>query len=303
MTATLTGLAPDMDYEVRATTTAGGTEYTSEATRFRTSRAEQPQTAHTAWYELPAATTDATTLTMTYYAGDDRNYTFLYDRSTYTAYWVAYPLASGHISSGRSGDWAQAPGIDVSDQINVWDGSYGVSYGSGDIYARGHQIPNGDRNAINAMQRQTFYAVNSTPQIQNGFNGGIWNRLEGAVRSIAQASSDTVYVATGAVLRTAGGNESVKWIQPQHDTKQCPVPNYYYKALLKVHRSGGTVTAASAVGIWMPHRAYSGDSYENYVVSVDEIERLTGFDFFANLPDAVETTAERNANWSTFSAF
>ncbi len=301
--ATLTELLPDTDYEIRATAMSGGTEYASAATRFRTARPPKPQTDHTAWYELPARSEGATLTTLSFYAGGERNYTVCYDRSTYTSCWVAYPLARGHIGSGRKGSWAATPGIDIADQINVWDGSYGVDYGENDLYARGHQIPNGDRNANSAMQRQTFYSVNSTPQIQNRFNGGIWNTLEGAVRSLAQATADTVYVTTGAVLRTAAGSEEVAWIQPQYDAKQCPVPNYYYKALLKVRRSGGRIVAASAVGVWMPHRSYSGDSYMNYVVTVDEIERLTGFDLFANLPDDVEAKAERNASWSDFAAF
>lgn len=301
-TATLTGLLPDTDYMVRAYASANQTEYTSAETSFRT-QTQPIVTDHTAWYELPAKTTASSTLTMSFYAGNERNYTMYYDRSTFTAYWVAYPLAAGHIGSGRSDSWAATPDIDLNDQINVWDGSYGVNYGS-TIYARGHQIPNGDRNANSTMQRQTFYATNSTPQIQNGFNGGIWSQLEGGIRSVAQSSADTVYVTTGAVLSRVGMPDQVTYIQPKHDTKQCPVPNYYYKVVLKVKRaSNGAITDAQAVGIWMPHRVYSGDSYTNYSVSVDEVERYTGFDFFANLPDDIEAKAERNSSWSSFTAF
>jgi hypothetical protein len=36
---------------------------------------------------------------------------------------------------------------------------------------------------------------------------------------------------------------------------------------------------------------------------VDDIERLTGFDFFVNLPDSVESDAEKNSSWNTFSSF
>lgn len=302
-TATLYGLLPDTEYSVRAYASANNTEYTSTPTTFRTQKSAPAQTDHTAWYELPAKTTASSTTTMSFYAGQERNYTMYYDKSTYTAYWVAYPLARGHISSGRINSWASTPGISISDQINVWDGSYGVGYGSTE-YSRGHQIPNGDRNANITMQRQTFYATNSTPQIQNGFNGGIWSNLETAVRNVAQATADTVYVATGAVLSRAGMQESVKYIQPKHDPKQCPVPNYYYKVLLKVKRSSnGTITDAMAVGVWMPHRIYSGDSYTNYTVSVAEVERYTGFNFFANLPAAVAAKAEQNSNWNTFSSF
>jgi endonuclease G len=150
------------------------------------------------------------------------------------------------------------------------------------------------------MLKQAYYATNQVPQIQNSFNGGIWSSLENAVR--AEVKSDTLYVVTGVAFRKAGGSETVKYIQPQHDTKQCPVPNYFYKVVMKVKRSGSTVTSASTVGFWFEHKTYSG-SYTNYAVSVDQIEEWTGMDFFVNLPDAVEATAEENSSWSTFQSF
>ncbi|MBE6240200.1 MAG: hypothetical protein E7115_01690 [Bacteroidales bacterium] len=58
----------------------------------------------------------------------------------------------------------------------------------------------------------------------------------------------------------------------------------------------------SAIGFWFEHKTYS-DSYTNYAVSVDQIESWTGFDFFVNLPDGVETAAEANTKWSTFQSF
>ena len=106
------------------------------------------------------------------------------------------------------------------------------------IYARGHQIPNADRNKdpYGTMCAQTFYATNSTPQIQNGFNSGIWSTLEGDVRTLAQQQTATDYVVTGAILRTVTGNETITYIKPAKDTKNCPVPNYYYKVLRKDKR-------------------------------------------------------------------
>ncbi len=251
------------------------------------------------WLELPAylGTEDYIN---TLSAGNDRNYTYWYDKGWYTSMWVAYPLYAATMGSGRDDNWAANPQIPENEQINVWDGSYGVSV-SGTIYSRGHQIPNGDRNGNSTMQRQTFYATNSTPQIQDKFNGGIWNNLENAIQNVA-SGQDTVYVVTGPTFETVGGSEQVEWIQPKHDSKKAPVPNYYWKAVLKVKRSGESVTDAMAVGFWFEHRQYS-DSYENYAVSVDEIERLTGLDLFVNLPDSVESKAESNTSWSSFRNF
>lgn len=94
--------------------------------------------------------------------------------------WIAYPLYAGTYSgSGQySGSWAAAQGIDSSYQINIWTNSYNVYLGdteysdpfsiSGkEYYARGHQIPDADRQYNEDMVKQTYYAINSTPQIQN----------------------------------------------------------------------------------------------------------------------------------------
>ena len=148
------------------------------------------------------------------------------------------------------------------------------------------------------MQLQTFYVTNSVPQIQDSFNGGIWNSLESALQ--IRAKSETVYIVTGVAFEKVGESRSIIYTSAKDDTKSVPVPNYFYKVALTVTtNSSGTVTSASAVGFWFEHKTYS-DSYTNYAVSVDQIEQWTGFDFFANLPDSVEVTAEKNASWSNF---
>lgn len=281
-TANLSDLLPATTYTVYGVVTAtNGSTPQSSSTTFTT---EGARTDHAAWYELPAKDNAGSNMLLRTFYDTARNYTMYYDTSTYTAYWVAYPLAAGDLGSGRPNDpWAATPGIPTSQQINVWAGSYGVNVGStSNIYARGHQIPNADRNKdpYGTMCAQTFYATNSTPQIQNGFNSGIWSTLEGDVRTLAQQQTDTVYVVTGAILRTVTGNETITYIKPAKDTKNCPVPNYYYKVLLKVKReASGKISSASTVGVWLPHRVYSGESYQSYTKSVAEIEALTGYKF------------------------
>ena len=242
----------------------------------------------------------------TFYDGKDRNYTYLYDKSLYTSLWIAYPLYKATCSGTDkySGSWKSTPGFTASEQINIWSGSYGVDYGDSDIYARGHQIPDADRQYNETMVKQTYYAINSTPQIQKGFNGGVWNSLEGSVRNLVIKKDETVYVVTGAAFQKGDENKTITWIQPANDSKMCPVPNYYWKALLKVKlNENGEVTSASTVGFWFEHKSYENASAMNYAQTVNDIEAWTGFDLFANLPDGIEDSAENNANWNTFYNF
>jgi endonuclease G len=251
------------------------------------------------WLELPGSPGNQEYVQTTF-DGQNRNFSYNYDKDMFTSLWTAYPLYTSTTGGSRKESWAKNPSIPEDQQINTWKGPYGVKYGS-TTYARGHQIPDADRSDVAGMQAQTYYATNLVPQIQDGFNGGIWNNLETAVRAVVP-QSDTLYVVTGVAFRKTNGSEKITSIQPQHDTKTCPVPNYFWKVLLKVKRSGNKVTAASTIGFWFEHKQYT-DSYTNYAVSVDQIEQWTGFDFFVNVPDSYEGTAEDNSSWSVFQSF
>ena len=126
--------------------------------------------------------------------------------------------------------------------------------------------------------------------------------MDAALQSAA--SKKAVYIVTGVAFAKVGESKSISYTTAKNDTKQVPIPNYFYKVVLKVTtNSSGTVTSASTVGFWFENKAYSGSTYSNYTVSVDQVEQWTGFDFFANLPDGVEGAAEKNTNWTTFSNF
>ena len=213
--------------------------------------------------------------------------------------WVAYPLQSSHMGSlSRPDDWSFNPHLEEKYQVNLCSASY-TDYPP---YARGHLIPNASRNGIKEMQLQTFYVTNSVPQIHENFNSGIWSSLEGELQS--KAKSETLYIVTGVAFNKVGESKTIKHTIAKDDTtKRVPIPNYFYKVVLRVKSSSnGTVTSASTVGFWFEHKTYS-DSFSNYAVSVDQIEQWTGFDFFANLPDTIEVTAETNSSYSTFTSF
>lgn len=238
---------------------------------------------------MPAVTTDNSYPNATVYTvsvDGERNYTHYYDTETYTSLWVAYPLEARHMGDeSRPSSWSYHPDIDQKYQVDLRSNSYN------DGYSRGHLIPNGSRDGIKEMQKQTFYVTNSVPQLQDRFNGSIWNSLENKLQ--AKAATTTLYIVTGAAFNKVGETKTINYTTAQNDTKQVPIPNYFYKVVLEVTgESNGTVTSAQAIGFWFEHREYIGESYATYSVSVDQIEAWTGFDFFHNLPDNIEVSAE-----------
>lgn len=218
-----------------------------------------------------------------YKNGGQRNWSFYYDYDALLARWVAYPLNKGLIGSGKRSDaWGVDPLFDAKYQQTVTS-SYGTSYG----WTRGHQIPSADRLNYNANV-STFYATNMTPQDYD-FNSGIWADLESRVRGWA-SSSDTLYVVTGCVV------EPAKTTITDRGGHKVKVPSAYYKALLR-YLPGSTVgySGYMAVGFYLEHDpALAGKDCQDYMMSIDELEKKTGIDFFVNLKEKVpQATADK----------
>lgn len=250
------------------------------------------------WLELASIKEYGTRYVVnTTYAGEKRNYTVFYDTEMMAPLWTAYPLNSSHMSGGRTGEWSYNPSISEAHQIKVCEGSYTPSSN----YARGHMCPNGSRNNNETMQQQTFYVTNQVPQIHNGFNNGIWKNLESAVQVLAK--NEEIFVTTGVSFRKGNETPQIQHISPsKHPDQQVPIPPYFYKLVLRVKYVAASVTDASCTAFWFEHKAYeSGDNFDNYRKSVDQVEEWTGFDFFVNLPDEIENVAEaKNISWAQF---
>ena len=235
--------------------------------------------------ELPAIPANSATVkTVSHYASLNgkrvRNYTLNFDLSNKIANWVAYPLSKDYLGSAqRQNDFRADPLFPVSSQMSATVAGYD----------RGHQIPSADRTANVELNSQTFYYSNMTPQL-GGFNQKIWADMESKVRSYAN-SCDTLYVVTGAVLKTVGGLESVTYTNDRNGIQKIAVPNYYYKVLVSVKSSGSSKTY-KGIGFWFEHKANSGKINSSYACCIDEIERKTGLNFFANLPKDVEEAVE-----------
>lgn len=241
----------------------------------------------TGWMELPAIPEgmDAFTHSMTVGSVSTRNYSFLWDYDNLVAPWVAYPLCKWNIGNNikRTNAWGLDPLLPEGKQPVLYRG---FSKGNNGWYARGHQIPSADRLTSYESNSMTFYGTNMTPQIQDGFNGDIWATLEGKVRSWAN-SSDTLYVVTGCVIDYKDG-ETVKYAL-DNNGKKVTVPTAYYKAVLRYMKSSTFgYSGYSACAVWLDHKVYSSSSISSsYSMSVDDLEKKVGMDFFVNLPAVV----------------
>lgn len=138
-----------------------------------------------------------------------------------------------------------------------------------------------------------------TPQLSK-LNKYFWRNLENKVRSWAY-SSDTCYVVTGCL--TDGSTEYAL----DNVDKKITVPSHYYKAVLRYSKST-TLGFAGYMGcaILLEHRDYgNGSNFKEYAISIDELEKKTGIDFYPNLSKLigmeaaakVESQDPKTINW------
>lgn len=209
-----------------------------------------------------------------------RNYTMLFDFDKRCALWVAYPMNKGiwYSSISRTDNWGYDPA--VPEQYQPYLSS---SYPSA-TYDRGHQLPSADRLTTYMANGETFYFTNMTPQ-NSSLNQGKWESLESSVRSVGNncGSADTLYVVTGAWF-----DESFTTTTDRNGAK-CAVPTGYYKCLMRCKfNSLGVMTSADGAAYAFENSA----SATRQDLSIDEVETLTGFDFFANVPASLQEAAE-----------
>ena len=223
------------------------------------------------------------------YDKDRVNYAVEWDCGKKSQRWSCYQLHQGY-----TGSYSRVVDGYMNDTENLAEGDYydtDYIYGSG--YEHGHICPNADRKYSYDANYQTFYMTNMQPQYHK-FNGytnsgpdrgeGLWVRMENQVRSwTPRNSTDTLYVCKGGTI------DNEDQIIERIDGKLI-VPRFFFMAILLKNEMG-----YRAVGFWAEQKSNEwrdDEPLSNYAVSIDELERLTGIDFFCNLPDDIEDSVE-----------
>lgn len=197
-------------------------------------------------------------------------YVASYNKTTLLPNWVAW-----HLTAERTEGSVKRSGVDFAEDTEVpepratdWD-----YYNSG--YDRGHMCPAADNKWSKKAMEESFLFTNMCPQNGN-LNRGDWNEMEMACRKWAKKYGD-LYIVCGPILykckhKTIGKNKVV-------------VPEAFFKVVLR--------TGDNPQAIGFIYKNTSGNRpKDSYVNTVDEVERITGIDFFPSLPDDVEKKVE-----------
>lgn len=203
-------------------------------------------------------------------------YTVSYNRTTMLPNWVAWHLTAAHADGS-----AKRSGISFQEDEDVpspraTDTDYRSSG-----YDRGHMCPAGDNKWDKTAMTESFLFTNICPQAPS-LNRGDWNEMENACRRWAQEYGD-IYIVCGPILYKG----KHKTIGKNHVT----VPEAFFKVVL--------CTKGTPKAIGFIYKNEDGNRPKgDYANTVDEVERITGYDFFPSLPDDVEKKVEASMSLS-----
>lgn len=196
-------------------------------------------------------------------------YSEQHEQPLWTSY-VTYPLLIKNAIYQRKNHFKQDPLI-LTESSNP-------NYYNGSGFDKGHIIPAGDMRFNEEALEETFYTSNISPQIP-GFNRGMWSELEQRVRNKIIIDNDTVQIVSGPLL----SNNLIKL------KNSISIPKFYYKIYFNYSKM---------IVILLEHKKYNKlDKPNNYVISVDSLEKLTGIDYFQNLPKPIQDKLEKEINY------
>lgn len=204
-------------------------------------------------------------------------YTVSYSAAWAQPYWSAWVLTGARTKGSAKRDnygFSPDPLLPATQAVVTQDYA-----GSG--YDRGHMCPAGDNKWNTKAMEECFYLTNICPQTP-ALNRGDWKELEDACRNWARLGY-TLYIACGPLFTSSS---------PRHIGKQhkIAVPDGFYKVILR--QKGDK---QQALGFLYKNNKQNMPIAE-HATSVDEVERLTGFDFFSLLPDESEKKLESSRN-------
>lgn len=199
-----------------------------------------------------------------------------YDTKALIPKWVAYELTAEKVA----GTEPRANGFSM-------DPSYRKKQAMREDYSnsgwdKGHMAPAADMRWSRTAMKESFYLTNICPQ-DHELNGHDWNTLEKNIRNLA-VEYGKVWIVCGPIIGenrygTIGRNRVI-------------VPDAFFKAILV--KDGNAYRSAAYV---MDNRS-GHHSMKSYSMSVDELEKITGLDFFCSLDEDAQKIAE--ASCTTF---
>ncbi|TAF63594.1 MAG: DNA/RNA non-specific endonuclease [Cytophagales bacterium] len=215
-----------------------------------------------------------------------KQYTLSYNTAFATANWVAWHLDSTDLGTTERQDNFRPDTTLPKGWLRVT-----TSYYKNSGFDRGHLCPSADRTQSPADNQQTFLMTNIVPQAPNN-NQRVWKYLEDHCRDIAKKGYE-LYIIAG---RWGEGGEGKNGNFKRIYNDKISVPAHLWKVIICLPIGEKDITRIDEntiiIAISIPNIQTLHDQWEDYCLTIDELEELTGYDFFETLPDALEKILE-----------
>ena len=202
-------------------------------------------------------------------------YTVCYSEEHEQPFWVAYELTKTELelpSRKRKSSFKEDP------MVITESASHDDYTNTG--YDRGHISRAEYNKRSKTSYKESYYMSNVSPQIGVNFNrvGGDWYNLEELEKKIA-TNSGSIYAVSGPIF-----NDNLEVIG---DETAVTVPGYFFKAFLSHDKT-------QAIAFILKHDNIDVTSLWDCAVTIDKLEGITGFNFFAMLPNKTEVAIENH---------
>lgn len=196
-------------------------------------------------------------------------YIVSYNKDTKIPNWVAWHLTSDH----SDGPIERSNAFYEDGEVPIPRATNEDYRGSG--WSRGHMCPAGDNKWDVEAMNQSFSLINVCPQ-DASLNSGLWNSIEIDCRNWAKRFQD-IYIICGPVF--------YKQEHEQIGNNKVYVPEAFFKVVLCLNGE------PKGMGFVVKNNAGT-KKRDLYYNSIDQVERITGIDFFPILPDDLENEIE-----------
>lgn len=159
---------------------------------------------------------------------------------------------------------------------------------TGSGFDRGHMVRSEERTRTADDNRSTFLMTNILPQYHD-LNAGPWLRLEEHCEKLAKREGQQLFVMAGGIFpRTKRATQIIG--------RDVAVPSSFFKIVVILQPGQGpkdVQTSTPILAVIMPNETGIQDhKWDDYQVTVDEIEKRSGYDFLSAVPEAVQRAIE-----------